>query len=294
MKLRTSKYIFKEGIINTYKNILMSFASMAVVAASLIVLGGFLATMSNINHNVELQSEKPEMEVFCDAELDDSQIGSIEWLIMGDDRIREYTMVTREEAYEQMQEILGDNKSIMEGLGDDFLSVSFTVSLNNSEDAEDVKEKLLAFPGVYNVAYSEEAIDFMSRISHWVRVGSSFVLLLLIIVSIVIISNTIKLAVFSRKKEINIMKYIGATDWFIRLPFIVEGVIIGLIGAILSFSIVNFVYSKVFDRFDLNIYGLEIVDKSEIYFSLISSMLLIGVLVGALGSAVSIRKYLRV
>lgn len=90
------------------------------------------------------------------------------------------------------------------------------------------------------------------------------------------------------------MKYIGATDWFIRLPFIVEGVIIGLVGAIMSFGIVNFIYARVFNRFDLSLYGLEMIHKSEFYSGLILNMLLIGVVVGALGSMVSIRKYLRV
>lgn len=294
MKLRTSKYIFKEGIINAYKNILMTIASVAVVVASLIVLGGFVAAITNINHNINVQSEKPEMEVFCDSDLDESQIASIEWLIRSDDRIKEYTTVSKEEAYKEMEEILGQNKTVMEGLGNDFFSISFTINLNNSEDAKEVEKKLLAFPGVYNVSYSQEAINFMNKVRHWVKVGSSLILFLLIVVSIVIISNTIKLTVFARKKEINIMKYIGATDWFIRLPFIVEGVIIGLVGAITSFGIVNFIYSRVFNRFDFNSYGLEIVDKGEIYLSLISNMLLIGVIVGALGSIVSIRKYLRV
>ncbi|HHX17300.1 MAG TPA: ABC transporter permease [Clostridium sp.] len=298
MKLRTGKYIFKEGIINIYKNILMSFASITVVTASLIVLGGFFVTIANINHNIERQGEKPEMEVFCDAKLDDSQIASIEWLIMSDDRIKEYTMVSREEAYKEMEEILGNNKSVIEGLGNDFLSVSFTLNLVNSEDAKEVEKKLSVFPGVDNVKYSQRAIDFMSKLRYWVKVGSSFVLFLLVAVSVVIISNTIKLAVFARKKEINIMKYIGATDWFIRLPFIVEGVIIGLIGAVMSFGLVNFIYSRVFNIVNLNtylkIYGLEIIDKSELYFTLIINMLLIGVVVGALGSMVSIRKHLRV
>ena len=144
-----------------------------------------------------------------------------------------------------MEEILGNNKSVIEALGNDFLSVSFTINLANSNDAQEVVKKLSAFPGVDNVRYSQKAIDFMNKVKYWVKVGSSFILFLLIVVSVVIISNTIKLAVFARKKEINIMKYIGATDWFIRLPFIVEGVIIGLVGAIMSFSIVNFIYARV-------------------------------------------------
>lgn len=294
MKLRTSKYIFKEGIINIYKNVLMSFASIAVVTASLIVLGIFLAMIANINHNINLQSEKPEMEVYFDSKIDDSQIAAIEWLIMSDDRIKEYTKVSKEEAYEEMERRLGNNKSVIEGLGNDFLSASFTINLANSEDAKEIDKKLSAFPGVDNIAYSQRAIDFMSKINHWVKVGSSFVFFLLVVVSIVIISNTIKLTVFARKKEINIMKYIGATDWFVRLPFIVEGVIIGFVGAIISFGAVNFIYSRVFNKFDLNIYGLEIIDKGDLYLSLILNMLLIGVAVGAIGSMLSIRKHLRV
>ncbi|HOA97322.1 permease-like cell division protein FtsX [Acetivibrio saccincola] len=294
MKLRTGRYILKEGIINIHKNILMSFASITVVTASLIILGGFFAIIANINHNINRLSEKPEMGVFCNAQLDDSEVASIEWLIMSDDRIKEYTIVTKEEAYKEVEELLDNNKSLMEGLGNDFLSVSFSINLANSEYAEEVVNKLSVFPGVDKVEYSKRALDLMSKVRYWVRVGSSFILFLLIAISVVIISNTIKLAVFARRKEINIMKYIGATDWFIRLPFIVEGVIIGLIGAIMGFGLLNFIYTRFFNKFDLTLFGLEMIHKSEFFSGLILNMLLIGVIVGALGSVVSIRKHLRV
>ena len=110
MKLRTGRYILKEGIINIHKNILMSFASITVVTASLIILGGFFAIIANINHNINRLSEKPEMGVFCNAQLDDSEVASIEWLIMSDDRIKEYTIVTKRRGVQRSGRIIGQQQ----------------------------------------------------------------------------------------------------------------------------------------------------------------------------------------
>ncbi|TYQ15243.1 UNVERIFIED_CONTAM: cell division transport system permease protein [Acetivibrio alkalicellulosi] len=295
MKLRTAKYIVKEGFVNTYRNILMSFASIVVVGASLLVFGVFWAIMANINYNTRIFTEQPEMEVFCNPELDDAQITTIEWLIMSDDRISEYTIISKEEALERAKEMLGDDKSVLEGFeGEDILPVSFIIKLDNPGNSKDVVDKLSVFPGVDNVRYSQETIDLISKLVRWIRAGSGMLILMLLVISIVIIANTIKLTVFSRRKEINIMKFIGATDWFIRLPFIVEGVIIGLVGALISFGVINLIYTEVSGRIINSVYFLKVLEGKEIYSDLILSISLIGVLVGALGSTVSIRKHLRV
>jgi len=209
----------------------MSLASMGVVSASLIILGFFLVMTANIEHNTRFLKEQPEMQVFCNPNLDDYQVGMLQWTISRDERIESYQMVDKAAAFEKAKEMLGEDKEILEGLDESIMPVSFIII-----------ERYKNYPGVDSVQYSQKAIDFVNKILRILQIGSTTLIIILSAIAVFIISNTIKLTVFARRREINIMKYIGATDWFIRWPFIVEGVIIGLVGAFISFVIIYLVY----------------------------------------------------
>lgn len=294
MKLRTTKYIFKEGLINAYRNKLMSLASISVVTASMIVLGLFLVISINLNHNIRKLEEQPQMQVFCDPELDDQQIKVIEQTIKNDSRVKKYTYVSKKEALEKAKEMLGDDQNVIEGLGDDFMPVSFIVELNNLKEAPDVVSAFKSIQGVSNVRYSQERVDIILKIATWVQIGNIVLIIILLAVAMFIISNTIKLTVFARRKEINIMKYIGATDWFIRWPFIVEGVVIGLIGAVIGFVAISIIYALLSNKVSEGINIISLVSLRELQFVVTYTFALVGTVIGALGSAVSIRKYLHV
>ncbi|HHV28492.1 permease-like cell division protein FtsX [Acetivibrio mesophilus] len=294
MKLRTTKYIIKEGFINTYRNVLMSLASMGVVSASLIILGFFLVITTNIEHNTRFLKEQPEMQVFCNPSLDEHQVGMLQWNISRDERIEEFEKVDKTAAFEKAKKMLGDDSEILEGLDESIMPVSYIIKLKNSKDYEDIVEKYRNYPGVDSVQYSKKAIDFVNKILRVLQIGSSALIIILSAIAVFIISNTIKLTVFARRKEINIMKYIGATDWFIRWPFIVEGIIIGLVGAVVSFMIIYLVYRIGGGSIGNDMAMLELVSMGDMSFQLISTFCMLGAFVGALGSVISIQKYLRV
>ncbi|AEV67219.1 permease-like cell division protein FtsX [Acetivibrio clariflavus] len=294
MKLRTTKYIFKEGLINAYRNKLMSLASISVVTASMIVLGLFLIISINLKYNIQKLEQQPQMQVYCDPELDDQQIRTIEQTIKSDARVKKYTYVSKKEAFEKMKEMLGEDQDVLEGLGDDFMPVSFIIELNNLKEAKDVVESFKLIEGVSSVRYSQERIDILIKIATWVQVGNIVLTIILLAVAMFIISNTIKLTVFARRKEINIMKYIGATDWFIRWPFIVEGVVIGLMGAAIGFLAVSIIYALFSSKISEGINIISLVSLRELQFVVIYTFALVGIGIGSLGSAVSIRKYLHV
>lgn len=294
MKLNTTKYIIKEGIINTYRNALMSLASVGVVTASMIILGIFLAITINLTYNTEIFKQQPQMQVFCDPELDDRQIMVIEQTIRTDSRVKTHTYVSKKEAFEKTKEMLGNDKDIIEGLDESFMSVSFVIELYNLADAQDVVETFEQIPGVGKVKYSQKTIDVILKVATWVQVGNISLIIILLAISIFIISNTIKLTVFARRKEINIMKYIGATDWFIRWPFVVEGVIIGLVGAAIGFIAISIGYGLFSGKYTQGINIIKFVDLRDLQFEVIYTFSLVGIIVGALGSTISIRKYLRV
>jgi len=294
MKLRTTKYIFKEGLINAYRNKLMSLASISVVTASMIVLGLFLIISINLKYNIQKLEQQPQMQVYCDPELDDQQIRTIEQTIKSDARVKKYTYVSKKEAFEKMKEMLGEDQDVLEGLGDDFMPVSFIIELNNLKEAKDVVESFKLIEGVSSVRYSQERIDILIKIATWVQVGNIVLTIILLAVAMFIISNTIKLTVFARRKEINIMKYIGATDWFIRWPFIVEGVVIGLVGAAIGFLDFSIIYALLSSKISEGINIISLVSLRELQFVVIYTFALVGIGIGSLGSAVSIRKYLHV
>ncbi|HOV27104.1 MAG TPA: permease-like cell division protein FtsX [Pseudobacteroides sp.] len=297
MKIRTTKYIIKEGIINSYRNKLMSLASIIIVTASLLVFGIFLIISVNFQHKInEMMESQLQIEVYCDANLDETQVKDIEAQIKMNSFVSNVRRVTKEEALERCKALLEEDGSILEGYDGSFLPESFIVKINNSDNIKRVVEEFKALKGVESVGFLEDNVNQLSSISYWARFISILLLVILLSVSIFIISNTIKLTVFARRREIGIMKYIGATDWFIRLPFIVEGIIIGIVGAIISFIVTYYCYSTIESQLSNGVLGetLEFVSINSIVLYVIGSYSIIGTVVGGIGSGISIRKYLRV
>lgn len=293
MKIRTVKYIVKEGVINAYKNKLMSLASVGIVTASLIIFGTFLLIILNLNQNMEMIKQKPELIIFCQEGLDEGSILQIERNLTNNSAVKSYSFVSAKQAYEEFKKELGEE--LLGGYDENTFPAEFNVSLHDDTVVEDEIDMLEGIPGVDEVSYSQAIIEFISKVSNWVNIISLLLIIIFFCVSVFIIANTIKLTVFSRRKEINIMKYIGATDWFIRWPFVVEGIVIGVIGALISFIMTRYGYGALESRFNQDLSEFFVFIKIEdVSLQLMVFYALIGGIVGALGSFVSIRKYLRV
>lgn len=301
MKIRTAKYIVKEGLINTYRNKLMSLASFIIITATLMVLGFFYMAIINVTHNMKGLQNQPEIQVFCIPELDDGQVKAVEDTIKKDARVKSYTVVTKKEALAKAsKQLLGDRADLIEGIDESFMPVSYIIKLNKPKDSKAVSKTFEGMPNlVEKVTSPQKAIDMISVLTNWIPVIFGFLFLVLFIISIFIISNTIKLTVFARRREINIMKYIGATDWFIRWPFVVEGVIIGLLGAAAAFIFVGISYGAIVDKFNRELLNtgngiIQLVSLGTVHIYVIIAFGLLGAVVGALGSGISIRKHLHV
>jgi Cell division protein len=299
MKIRTIRYVLKQGVVNSYRNKLMTLASVSTVAASLVIFGIFLVLVINLNYNMKLLTSQPEMEIFLKPEVKNDQATKIEDKVKNDPNIESYTKVSKEEALEKAKKLMGDNAKLLEGEDSSFLPESFIVKLKDSLKSDEVANEYKKLTEVDDVTYYMEVINLIAKLNRWVRLIAIIVLAILLLVSIFIISNTIKLTVFARRKEINIMKYIGATDWFIRWPFVVEGVVIGILGAALAFILIGYGYNSLEVRFNqdlLSVGGsmIKILKINEFGVTLFNVYLGVGSLVGILGSMLSIRKYLRV
>jgi len=299
MRIRTARYIIKEGIVNTYRNILMSLASIMIVIATLVVFGFFLLIALNLELNINVFKELPELEVFCHEELDENQVSYVEEAVKNSDKVAKYEIVTKEQAFEKFKKRLGEGSMILDGYDESILPVSFIINLKDPSQSTEAVEEFKDISGVENVSFHQQTIDMISKVTYWMRFISGIMIMILLIISVFIISNTIKITVFARRREINIMKFIGATDWFIRWPFVVEGVIIGILGAIIALILSGIGYNALEGRFNqdllsLNLMFFKMLKISDVLAQLMLYYLVIGFVVGAVGSFLSIRRYLRV
>ncbi len=301
MKIRSIRYILKESFLNAYRNRLMSLASISIITAALILFGVFYLILINLNHNLDLLYQKPQMQVYCLPELTDEQVAAVKTEIANNKYIENFKEVTKKEAFDQLKKYLENDKKdlggaeILEGYDESMMFVSFTVKVKNPQDSNKVAKELEALAGVDNVKYSQQTIDMILKVSNWVKVVSFVLIGLLLVISLFIISNTIKLTVFARRKEINIMKYIGATDWFIRWPFVFEGILIGLLGALIAFILVAYLYGFAQPKLASEFAGgFEMVQFSGAWGMLVLIYAGISTIIGASGSVMSIRKHLHV
>lgn len=299
MRIGTVRYIVKEGFVNTYRNILMSLASIMIVTATLVVFGFFMLIALNLELNINAIKDQPELEVFCYTVLDDNQVKQVEEAIKNNTKVERYEMVSKKQALDKMSKRLGEDSIILDGYDESIFPVSFIIKLKDTSQSEEVVEEFKSVSGVENVAYSQDTIDLISKITYWVRFISAFMIIVLLVISVFIIANTIKITVFARRKEINIMKFIGGTDWFIRWPFVVEGVIIGILGSVIAFALSGLGYNALEGRLgsdltSLNTNFFKMIKIKDIWLQMVVYYSIIGMVVGSAGSFLSIRKYLRV
>ena len=298
MKLRSFSYLIKEGFKGIWHNRLMSFASIMTVAASLTIFSLFLILSLNVEHVVEQVRSEYELLVVIDESADEATIQGIGKAIGAMSYVEDVRLVTKEEGLEDLKSTM-DNPELLEGLEmDNPLRNTYRVSLNNLSKSVEVMEEISLISGVVKINSNQEAVTALQNITRIVNMVGFWLFVLLMVISIAIITNTIRLAVYARRKEINVMKFIGATNWFIRWPFMVEGIVIGLISAILSFGIVYGGYYYVSVSFyhvlGGGLAGVKLIDTWTIMQWVAVSAVVLGVLSGMTGSAISVRKHMKV
>ncbi|WP_040197675.1 permease-like cell division protein FtsX [Candidatus Soleaferrea massiliensis] len=301
MKGSSFTYLIKEGAKNIWNNRLMSFASVGVMVACLLIVGAAMLFSINVNSFVGYVESQNEVVVFLDDDVTDQEIEDLRAQLGDNDNLSGITFVSKEEALLKEMENMGDAAALFDGLfKDNPLPDKFVVQLKNLEYINDTVRDIEHLKGVESTQAPRNVADMLVNIRYAVSFAGSFIILILAVVTLIIIANTIKLTVFSRRTEINIMKYVGATDSFIRLPFIAEGIILGLISAIVSFFILWGAYNWLMSWLIANpqswlqsAYG-SFVPFTQMAWPLFGGFALGGSLIGVLGSFVFVRKHLRV
>lgn len=296
MKPRDFKYFFKSGISGIMSNGLMSLASVSIVIASLFVLGIFIVLGVNLTE-ISGQIEKQcQINVFVPHNATDAQFKAVGEKLAKIEHVADVKYYTKEERYRDYknQRYKDDADAISVFENDNPLRDSCVLSLDNPENAAKVIKAVGKVEGVEEVKNSLDLIDKIVSITGMIRTATIWIVLLLLVIAIFIISNTIKIGLFARRKEINIMKYVGATNWFIRWPFIVEGMLLGFIGSLFSSTFVLMAYEAIYPKMAGFFNSLSIVPLSGVYDYIVWWFMGIGVFIGMAGSYTSIRKYLKV
>lgn len=295
MSANRMRYFLSEGMKNVKNNRLMSVASVTTTFATLFILGVFLVLTLNVNSWATQIARDCQIQIFINEESTPEQYDEIGAQVQQIEGVLSIEKYTKEQIFNEMKEKLkaADGESVLTGLEEDNpYRDSFKISLTNLNLTEAVSEKLKAIPGVERVTDFQETAGIIYSISESIRNFSLWIIAILCIISAFIISNSIKVSVFSRRKEIHIMKYIGATNWFVRWPFLIEGVFVGVIGAIIAFFVIWLVYWRI--TVAVNISFIALVPFVQMVWVLIGAFLIVGIFIGFVGSLISIRKHLKV
>lgn len=298
LKFRLFKNIIKQGFQSMWRNRGMGLASVTSISAVLMILGVVLIIILSINNVVlDTKLKFDEIEVFLEDDLGSGALDAIEAEVMEYPGVLSIMFRSKEQALEIMKEEWAEEAYLLEGLEENPLPDSYIIKVNDIELAENLVNAVKTLDGVEEVKYYKDVIDKLLVFAGYIRVGGIVIIGILVFVSVFIISNTIKITVASRRREINIMKYVGATNDYIRGPFIIEGVLFGLLGALVSIAVVYFGYEYLYESMNEKLYNLftfYLVDPKMIFADIAIIFGTIGSGIGALGSLLSLKRYLNV
>ena len=292
-------YLLGEGFRNVFKNKKSTGASLIIMCATMLIFGLFFVIGENVNYIMKEVEAQQGMQVFLVKDATDEQITQVGEQIKAIEYVGKVEYVSKDDALNSLKERFGENGDLLNGYYEkNPLKASYVVTLTELEQSDNVYAQIEQLNYVNNIEVRNDTIDALIHIANGIRIVSGVILILLIVISIFIIANTIKLTVHARRKEISIMKYVGATNGFIRWPFIVEGIIIGVISAMISIVLLgvsyNWAIGKLLDSSVATMVSFNLLTFSDMFALVLTVYLILGIGIGVIGSAISMRKYLEV
>ena len=302
MRISSIAYCIKQGLKNIWRNKMFSLASIATMAACIFLFGIFFCVVENFQHMVREMEKSVAVTVFFDEGLSQEQIDAIGEQIRARTEVSDAVFVTADEAWDEYKEIYFEEApELAEGFEDDnplANEAHYEIYLKNVESQDDLVTWLESVEGIRRINESAQVADILTNFNLLVGYISIAVILLLLCVSVFLISNTVTIGIAVRREEIAIMKLIGATNGFVKAPFVVEGIIIGLIGAAVPLGLLYFLYTKLVnfmgDRFNVLTGLLQFLPVGEMFRILLPVGMALGVGIGFFGSFFTIRKHLKV
>lgn len=290
-------YSVKQGIKGVFKNKTMSFISIISVSASLIILGIITSIVINANQFIKMaEYEINEIRVSIKDNLDKSSIDNIKYDLNNIKGIKSVEFKDKETMLNDMKSSWGSDSYLLEGL-ENPLDDCYIVTLENSQDIKAISSEISTINNIKNVEYHQDIVDNFIKISDSIKNFGSVLIIFLILICLVIISNTIKTRVYSKKEEIEVIKYVGGSDNFIRMPFIVEGFTIGIIGSTIALVICIYMYKYIIENINKTIGFISnnmMISVSNIEIFLTTTLFITGITIGVVGSVISVKRHLKV
>ena len=302
MRISTFFYTIKQGLVNIWKNKMFSLASIATMTACIFLFGLFYAIVTNFQAMVKDVEAGVAVTVFFDKDISDQRIEEIGELIGERVEVSHYEFISADEAWENYKEIYfdGNEEAAASFAGDNPLanSASYSIYMNDVSMQGTLVTYLKSIDGIREVKQSEMVANTLTDFNSMIGYISAGIILILLGVAIFLISNTITVGISVRREEIGIMKLIGATDYFVRAPFVVEGIVIGAIGAVIPLGILYVLYQKIVeyigDKFNFISNMMKFLSVNEVFHTLVPVALVLGGGIGFIGSRITIRKHLKV
>ena len=288
-------YFWKETFYSLFRNKFMAVASVLTVTLSMFILGVFLCAVLNINHMATYLENQVEMTVYLKDGLNTEQVMAVGKKLKALPDLKEIKFTNKDQAMAEFKQRLGDQQGILDAINGNPLPSSYSTSFATPSSLKNAVSIVTQYPEVDSVQYGQDIIEQLYKVAQVIRIGGIILIVFLAGAELFIISNTIRLTVFARRREIQIMKYVGATNGFIRWPFIFEGMIIGFIGSGLSAFILWEGYKVVL--MEMAQAGLVFIPMIPLwpFIGYMTVMLLAaGIIIGILGSTISLRKYMKV
>ncbi len=296
MRYNVLTYLIGEGVSNVFKNRKQAFTSIGTMCLTMLIFGIFFVIGQNLNHFVDEIQKEQGMQVYMKTGVTESEIEDLKQKLLNIEGINTVQYVSQAEGLQYMKDKMGEG--LMEGIDENIFPVSFIVKLTDLRLSSQIQAKIESFDNIDEVRSSNETVAALINLAKGIRIATYIILISLIIFAVFIITNTIKLTVHARRREISIMKYVGATNGFIRWPFAVEGMIIGLISGAISIGILSALYSLIVRWQGLIQFlakmGLTLLNFSDMLNLILIVYLMLGIGIGVLGSTISMRKYLKV
>ncbi|MGI6574667.1 MAG: permease-like cell division protein FtsX [bacterium] len=295
MRLSTWEHYVREALLSLRRNSLMSLASISTVALSFLILGLFVLLVANMNFFTETLESQVEIAAYLAPELEPEDIEELKTQINLIPGVKENIFVSKDEALNRLREQFGGRQDLLDSVAEmNPLRHSFEIKSETPEQVELIAEEVAQLSGIAEVKYQREMVERLFALTRSIRIAGLVIVVLLLFATVFLISNTIRLTVFARRREIGIMKLVGATDWFIRWPFIMEGALLGLLGTLICIVLLNRFYPWLVGNVYRTLPFIPLIPPEAILNSLNPLLLGLGFFVGAFGSIVSLRRFLRV
>jgi cell division transport system permease protein len=295
LRLSSLEYAFRDAFRSMKRNKVMCLAAIATVAVSLLILGCAWLLVLNSEHMASVMESELEINAYLRSEITREDALNLKRKFEAIGGVAQVTFISKEEGLKNLQERFDEDTNILEALGgNNPLPDMYRVKAKIADDVPRIAMEVEKIPEVENVRYGQGVVEKLLALTNWLRTVGVVVVLVIGLAAVFLIATSIRLTVFARRREIGIMKLVGATDWYIRWPFFLEGLIVGFVGAVLAVLSLHFFYSRLVHNVILTVNFLPILNDLSIIVHVYKWLLFIGTFLGAVGSAISLRRFLKV